>query len=99
MSCSYKIPNPKDPKGPLVESILYQDISEYYTKRGEPDFQKAEELYNHVKNWKQNAPLRIFIGKLDPSKGLIDKNNELLFEHVLKNHIYPQVVLSRYQAW
>lgn len=82
-NCSYTVPNPKDPQGDLVESILYQDISEYYTKRGEPDFQKAEELYNHVKNVEQNAPLKLFIRKLDPSKGLLDQNNELLFKHVL----------------
>lgn len=83
MSCSYTIPDPKNPKN-TVESILFKDIYEYYEKLGEPDQKKAEELYKEVKNYKENPALKSFIKNIEPGTTIADENNELLFKHVLE---------------
>jgi hypothetical protein len=82
MGCKYTIPDPANPKGPQVDSILYQDIVEYYTNKGEADPLKADNIYEEVKNWKLNPTLDAEIKRIKPGTAIKDKYNELLFEHV-----------------
>lgn len=85
MGCKYTIPDPANPNAPREDwpnSILYQDIVEYYKNRGEADPLKADNVYEEVKNWKLNPTLEAEILRIEPGTAKTDKYNELLFEHV-----------------